>query len=916
MRLRSLVFGALTVLLVCVFPGSALGSTGAPSIVSQSVAEVRNDGASLAGEVDPDGLSTIYWFEYGACGSPTSCVASGFEGRTAEGSLAVGTEVEGVGAQVSGLRAGTTYRYRLVAENTQGRVGGGEGVFSTWTTGAFGLPDGRAWEMVSPADKHGALIQPIGEDWAIQAAAQGGRMVFEALSPTESHSAGYPLYQPALATRGSDGGWSSWDLAIPHVLPTELSVGAGWEYRYFSEDLSRTIVQPMGPFTPCEPDPGVRQPCLSPEATEQTAFLGSDYAAGGGASGAPCTSSCFTPFATTANTPPGTKFGISTFDGECPPKPFCGPFFLSATSDLSHVLLESHAALTPSPAAGVEIPKDSLYEWSEGKPTSEQLRLVSVLPGNSSQEALPAKQVVLGAGEGSSRNVISPDGNRVVFGSEGNLYLRENASQPQSPIGPGGECVIAVDACTIKLNEGLSGSAEFQTANTAVTRIFFTDGSPVGLYEYDLARDKIVALAAGARVLTYVIGASDDGSWIYFAANGALAAHAINGNCAQLEATCNLYAMHFDGAHWESPKLVAVLSASDNRDWADGGRNGYPLLTARVSPNGRWLAFMSDRSLTGFDNRDAVSGEPDEEVYEYDAATGGLVCASCNPAGSRPAGKLAELLGTPHGGISGGFLTFTYGWIAANLPPWTPSLTGSGAIYQSRYLSNSGRLFFDASDQLVPKDGNGTGDVYEFEPEGVPAGSEHACSDASGSGSVVFEPARSVRMEGRTVNEYAGCVGLISSGESSEESAFLDADETGSEVFFLTSGKLAGEDVDTLRDVYVARECSSASPCATPSAAPPKPCDNEASCKTAPSPQPEIFGSSGSATFSGSGNPITPLSGPAAAVKKQSRPLTRAQKLARALRVCGKDRDRRKRAACEKRARKSYGVKANGRAGR
>ena len=35
---------------------------------------------------------------------------------------------------------------------------------------------------------------------------------------------------------------------------------------------------------------------------------------------------------------------------------------------------------------------------------------------------------------------------------------------------------------------------------------------------------------------------------------------------------------------------------------------------------GEWLAFMSERSLTGYDNRDAASGEPDEEVYLYDAA--------------------------------------------------------------------------------------------------------------------------------------------------------------------------------------------------------------------------------------------------------------------------------------------------------
>ncbi len=530
MRLRSLVFGVLAGLLLCVFPGSALGSTGAPSVAGQSVSDVRNDGASLAGEIDPDGFLTDYWFEYGACGSPTSCAASGFEGRTAEGSLAAGTEVEGVGAQVSGLRAGTTYHYRLVAENTQGRVGGGEALFSTWGTGTFGLPDGRAWEMVSPIDKHGALIQPLGEGWAIQAAARGGAMVYEAFSPTESDSAGYPLYQPALATRGSGGGWSSRDLAIPHAMPTRISVGEGWEFKYFSEGLSRAIVQPIGPFTPCEPEPGTRQPCVSPEATEQTAFLGSDYA-GGSASREPCTSSCFTPLVTAANTPVGTKFGISVLAGECPPKTFCGPMFLDATPDLSHVLLESRAALTPSSAAGREIPADSLYEWSEGRPASEELRLVSVLPGNEKGEALPGTEPFVGITPEypNVRHAISSDGERVVWASHApghHLYLRVNATQPQSPLDEHGECQIAVDACTVQLDAGLSGEAQFQTANTEETHIFFTDVSEKeqDMYEYNVAPHQLVRMTTGARVVGGAAGASEDGSWLYFVGKGALAA--------------------------------------------------------------------------------------------------------------------------------------------------------------------------------------------------------------------------------------------------------------------------------------------------------------------------------------------------------------------------------------------------------
>ena len=85
--------------------------------------------------------------------------------------------------------------------------------------------------------------------------------------------------------------------------------------------------------------------------------------------------------------------------------------------------------------------------------------------------------------------------------------------------------------------------------------------------------------------------------------------------------------------HGGVTRLVAQLSPEDYPDW--GSLRKMPV---RVSPNGRWLAFMSNRSLTGYDMHDAFSGRPDEEVYLYDASGDKLVCASCNPSGARPVG--------------------------------------------------------------------------------------------------------------------------------------------------------------------------------------------------------------------------------------------------------------------------------------
>src|SRR5581483_10003297 len=219
------------------------------------------------------------------------------------------------------------------------------------------------------------------------------------------------------------------------------------------------------------------------------------------------------------------------------------------------------------------------------------------------------------------------------------------------------------------------------------------------------------------------------------------------------------------------------------------------------------------------------------------------------------------------------------GWVAATVPGWLQFRIGDSAD-QPRYLSDSGRLFFNSGDALVPQDVNGTQDVYEWEPSGV-----GGCSAASA-----------------TFNERSGgCVGLISSGTSAEESGFLDASEDGGDVFFLTFSKLQPQDYDNALDVYDAHECTSAAPCFPVAVPQPPACSTADACRAAPVPQPAIFGAPSSATFSGAGNVAA---GSGGAVTPKS--LTRAQKLAGALKAC-KRKPKRKRAACKRRARARYG---------
>jgi WD40-like Beta Propeller Repeat len=864
-------------------------TTLGPGFHGQSVSDVASTSATFNATISPHGHAASVYFDYG------TTTGYGLQAPAAPG-IAIGAgagDVTLAPQHVDGLSPSTPYHYRVVVlADVEVSAGVHEvltfyGPDQTFTTqgGAGGpvLPDARQWEQVTPPDKHAAAIETIGSSHVTQAAAGGEAFTFSTNNPTETEPAGYAGSVQVLAQR-TPGGWRSKDISSPHDAPTGTVIG-GEEYKYFSEDLSLGVLLPQGAFT-----------ALSPEASEQTSYLHTSFQGAGF-----CSEACFRPLVTGqagyANVPTGTVFGKGG-----------APTMVGATPDLSHVVLQSEAALTPGAHADAN-GDTSLYEWSRGT-----LELVSVLPNGEQSNG----NVEVVAGErGGARHAVSNDGSRIVFAElhpTRHLYLRVNSTEPQSPIGAHGECTVAADACTVQLDavQGGKGNGaeepQFQMASADGSRVFFTDQQRLtgsagetapGPKQGDLYECRIVldagrpachltdltpeaASGAPARVLNVPPGASEDGSTVYFVADGVLTAGAVEGTCGS---SCragnetNLYVWH-EG----TMGLVARLSADDVPDWnGTGGTGELEGVTSRVSPDGRWLAFMADRSLTGYDMR-AASGAPVEEVYLYDRETGRLACASCDPTGARPVGRQeSELMFGLDANAKWGEQL-----LAGSVPGWT-TYAGTHTVYQSRYLSDSGRLFFNSVGPLVPSDGNGVGDVYQFEPVGV-----GGCSSGTAGGSVVFVAASN------------GCVGLISSGRSPEESAFLDASASGADVFFTTAARLSPQDFDTSADVYDAHECSAAAPCFPPPAGVLPPCESADSCKAAPSAQPEIFGAPPSATFSGPGNPPPP---PGAKPKTPAQ--IRAEHLTKALKVCHKVKKKSKRKACERAAHKKYATKAS-----
>jgi DNA-binding beta-propeller fold protein YncE len=832
--------------------------TASAALVDQEYAtEVTSASATLKAQVNPLGSDAHYYFQYGTSSNYSSSAPAppGADAGAAESDVPLSVHLQA-------LQPGTTYHYRIVLlgepDGTPHTTAGPDRSFTTQAGPSdLTLPDGRAWEMVSPPNKQGAGLIALGYSQGsdIQAAVDGGGITYTANSPIEANPAGNRAIEltQIISTRHAPGDWESSDIATRHYEGAMIpKLGGEAEYKLFSSDLSLGYVEPFGD-TPLPP---------LPSSAEPTVYLRN---AGG----------AYEALVTTANVAPGVKFGAIEQGGLS----YSRVSLESASPDLSHVVLYSQVPLlTGAPATG-------LYEWAKG-----HLKFVSVLPGGGTSEEL-----YLGDGR-NYRGAISNDGSRLVLSggsADRGIYLRdtdreetlrisaaEGVSEPGGPIfrymaadKDGSRIFFTSNA---RLTPDATASESKGTEDLYVFEVTSEAGQPLAGRLTDLSVDSNPGESAGVEA---VLGAGEDGTDVYFLAGGVLGDGAEQGAAP---AGRNLYFEHYDAAtrSWTSPRFIAALGSGDELDAAEGFGTGK---TSRVSPNGRYLTFMSERSLTGFDNRDANSDAPDEEVFLYDSSSGRLICPSCNPTGARPVGRFfaSEQTLTDHGENWQGR------WLAGNIPGLTTENLGT-ALYQSRYLGDSGRLFFNSAVALVPADVNGKEDVYEYEPAGI-----GSCQGPTygQSASVVFSEA------------VGGCIALISSGTSSEESAFMDASETGGDVFFLTLSKLTPSDYDTSLDLYDAHECTTSSPCAPVPSATPPPCTTGDACKPAPTPQPTLFGSPSSETFSGAGNVAAPT--PVAATPRSA---TLAQKLAKALKACRK-KPKRRRASCKRQARSKYRAK-------
>ncbi len=252
--------------------------------------------------------------------------------------------------------------------------------------------------------------------------------------------------------------------------------------------------------------------------------------------------------------------------------------------------------------------------------------------------------------------------------------------------------------------------------------------------------------ADGIGTVPGTIGASADGSYVYFVAMGQLVA----GQQPLFEA--GIYLWHEGSLSYVARSPVGSAVEEILPFKSEFVRRAQQ---ARVTPDGRHLLFsaiegagvLSAHGGVDYDHGSCESeiGVGCRELYLYSADDESIRCATCNPSGASAEFMATDTVSEKNGG--------------AALTSW----------HRNHAVSNDGRyVFFSTEEPLVSEDTNAKSDAYEY--------------------------------DSRTEEVH-----LLSSGTSPESSYFLDASADGGDAFFATTQRLSGWDVDTVHDVYDAR---------------------------------------------------------------------------------------------------------------
>ena len=311
----------------------------------------------LRSQINPNGLSSTYRFEYV---TQAAWEAGGFAGAAfapASGSAALGSGAEPVPVfqHLAGLSPVTTYRYRVRATNGAVVFGSERSLTTEVASNASNLLDGRGWELVSPADKEAARSPSRKR---CSAAVSSRRRPVAPRSPTAP-----PSPSPAAKERqrlASTSPAAVQPVGRPRTSPPRRSRVPMATNPTVSPIGSSPAISPA-PYSPTEcaaatSAPAARSPprrCRARGAGRLPQLL-------------PARRRRLQALVTAANAP---ALVLAPEEFELA--------FAGATPDLAHVVLSTCAQLTADatevPAAGgCNEGEQNLYEWSRRQPTAAQ----------------------------------------------------------------------------------------------------------------------------------------------------------------------------------------------------------------------------------------------------------------------------------------------------------------------------------------------------------------------------------------------------------------------------------------------------------------------------------------------------------------------------------------------------------------
>ncbi len=655
-----------------------------PEVRDQSATAITEDEAVLRAELNPQGLPTTYRFEYT---TQAAFEEHGYEDAISvpvpDQSASAGGAFLPVSAAAPGLNADTTYRFRLRASNCEAEGAdledcltlgegdpGGEGEdasFATYPVTPPGLPDGRAYELVTPPDTHGHVptMTMLGAGFgnvgfaSTMASPDGDSLIFGTMTGSLPELGGSG-FQDTFEARRGQGGWQSAFTGLSGAqaekpFPGGASPDHG--YAFWSAEGVKGSLLATGPTTYLRvPDGSEPSPNCAVEAEPLDHFewIG-------------CGSLGFERRAIGNWISPDAEHVIFSTD--------------NGGAGRTAQQLEPCAPPTGVPA---------IYDRTPGG----QTRCVSLLPGDITPTAA------------ADYKGVSADGSAVAFtvAEDDNLYVRRDNAET---------LVVAED------------NAVFGGLSRDGSRAFFfveeSSGLPLHrgeLFACDLdeggcageGAHEPVQIGSGAE--SVLVNVAADGSAVYFVSPVVLTGEEENGHGAKAQAgEENLYA--WDG---EAVRFVATVSALDVGGEAGPGGQGLGLWASevlrpspgetagpsndpsRTTPDGDVFVFQSHEDLTGYESEGRI------QVYRYDSEAEpgkGLSCLSCNPTGAA-----AETDARLQMRASGDVQT-------------TPFPPATAAVQIANVTSDGERVFFQSGDRLVSGDIDGFQDVYEWQAQGT-----------------------------------------------------------------------------------------------------------------------------------------------------------------------------------------------------